>query len=508
MRSSKRKVQTKPDIVSQSAIDPLPTLEEFEAFAAQCVIRSGVRLISFSQLFEYQRSIALIASKYRGIWLVKDRQLGLTEILICWMLCRAAKNPAYAGCSFSITEKDANKLSHRVKRMPSQQRDFVWDIDSVGVRKPQGGGEMNFRPSTENATRGLESIWDLFFDESGFVQESIVSEMYASSSPSQEMVGSDARTFIVSTIPPSGRDSWFWQQGEEHNPKGIDLEEKLKIAQDGGFFNGTTIALPTIPGFCAWEDESGWCKVVIGHKAHPVYGKNPNYVNEQRVKKKLTREQAEREHNLGLPAQGGSLFSINLVPTYAIAQWQAPKLSHRYLMGIDPNFGSSGGDSFVIQVWDTTSYPIALVAQHSDNQHSTSYNRAKAAELIEQYNPAIVAIESNAGGTPIAEELARVCPRTRFELINTSEVRKRLMTDRIALALEQGDVNFPIDWEGIDQIKRFSAATRKATTGHDDQVMAWAIAFTFIDEIVTIQPTDYESAGEAIGVEDLIESIF
>lgn len=274
--------------------------DEFLEFAEQSTIRSGTRYISFWPLFGYQEAIAKLAERYTGLVIVKDRQLGITELLICWMLYRAKKNPAYAAAVFSITERDANKVSQRVKRMPAKVKDFAWEIDSVGIRKPEGGGEFNFRPSTENATRGLESIWDLFFDEAGFIP--IIDEMYAASTPSQEMVGDAARTFIVSTIPPEGKESWFWRRMAEDNGA-IDAEEMLSIAksgQHGGHYNGTDVELPELPGFACWVDEGGWCKVVISHKAHPIYGADPDYVEKQRLKKKISRSQAEREHNLGL----------------------------------------------------------------------------------------------------------------------------------------------------------------------------------------------------------------
>lgn len=302
-------VETKQESrTSQGSDTTENTIADFIKFAQRCYIRSGQKLIPFAPLFEYQIAIALLAEVYPGFAIVKDRQLGITELITCWMLWRS-QNPAYAGAVFSITEKDAHKVSARVKRMPSQMMDFGWEIDSVGVRKVQDGGEINFRPSTSNATRGLESIWDLFFDEAGFIP--IASEMYAASSPSQEMVGDAARTFIVSTISPDGKDCWFWDQLESGNPDELNTDELLAIARSGGHLNKTKVELPEIPGFIAFEDKSGWCKLIIGHKAHPIYGADPDYVETQRLKKKLTLEQAHREHNLTLPSDRSGNPLIN-----------------------------------------------------------------------------------------------------------------------------------------------------------------------------------------------------
>jgi len=455
-------------------------MEEFKAFAAECVIRSGTRLIRFDKLFDCQIAIAMLAAEYRGIWLCKDRQLGLTEILICWMLCRAKRNPAYAGAAFSITEKDAIKLSKRVERMPSQISDFGWETDSVGVRKPMGGGELNFRPSTKHATRGLESIWDLFFDEAGFPQ--IIDEMYAASTPSQEMVGADARTFIVSTIPPEGRDAWFWKQGEENNPDGVDLEERLEVARQGKFINETKLEIPEIPGFCAWEDESGWVKVLIGHKAHPIYGANPNYVEDQRVKKKLTHDQVQREHNLGLPQKGGSLFDPRYIEQLPRCQWLKPIAGHSYLMGVDPNFGSIGNDYFVGGVWDITSLPFQHVATYRSNTHSAHHSEGECLKLMQSYRPVITSVEGNGGGVAIAEKLARALPSCRVELVRTSQTSKIIHTDRLAQLVEALELAIPDDAQILVEMRRFSALKREAIGGNDDCVMCAAIAFAWLDD--------------------------
>lgn len=416
------------------------------------------------------------------MWVCKDRQLGLTELLICWMLYRSTGNPAYAGAVFSITEKDAHKVSKRIERMPSQIPDFAWEIDNIGVRKAIGGGELNFRPSTSNATRGLESVWDLFFDESGFIP--IIDEMYAASTPSQEMVGEDARTFIVSTIPPEGRNCWYWERGEDGNPSDIDIEQMLQVARSGEFFNRTRVDIAPIPGFCAWEDDGGWVKVIIGHKAHPIYGSNPNYVEEKRIKKKITQAEAEREHNLGLPKDGGSLFNLEAIARNKVGSWQEPRANHFYLLCIDPNFG--GSDPFVAQVWDITSIPYSLVAQYRESDRSTAYSRGRVRELGDRYAPVLVAIESNSGGTTIAENLMSDRPDWRIELVKTTASSKKVNTDRIALALEQDEVIYPDDWHGIREMQRFSATRREGMNETDDCIMSWAAGWAWLDTAVEL----------------------
>lgn len=370
--------------------------------------------------------------------------------------------------------------------------DFRWEVESVGIRKPENGGEMNFRPSTENATRGLESVWDLFFDEAGFIR--IIDEMYAASTPSQEMVGEDARTLVVSTIPPEGLSCWFGELMEAGNPIGCDVESMLDIAKAGRFFNGTPIALPEIPGFCAWEDEGGWVKIAIGHKAHPIYGANPNYVEQQRVKKKLTEQQAQREHNLGLPKSGVSLFNLDKVTECAIGQWQPPHQGRNYLLCVDPNFGAIGNDFYVCQVWDITKLPIALAYEYRNNISGSENHRSKILNAIDAYNPVIAVFEGNGGGKPMAERIQSDRPRLQVEIVNTGRLSKIQNTDRVALMVEQNECIFPADWAGVTEMRKFSAKERCALSGHDDSTMCFATGMAYLMEV--FKPVrHYGSAG-------------
>lgn len=448
----------------------------------------------FAPLFAYQVELARLAIAYPGIVVVKDRQLGVTELFICWMLDRARSHSAYASCVFSLTEQDAFKVSNRVKRMPSRIPEFGWAIDSKGVRQPTHGGEMNFRPSTENATRGLESIWDLMFDEAGFLRDSLIGEMYAASSPSQEMVGQNARTFIVSTIPADGVDTWFWERFESSQPLGIEAEKMLELAKSGGYFNTTRNApIAPIPGFAAWEDESGWAKVVISHKAHPIYGADPNYVETQRVKKKLTVDQANREHNLTLPKSGASLFNVDAIAQYAKGAWEEPDPRATYLAGIDPNMG--GEDEWYLQIWKINTYPAKLVAEYHENHRLPGYCRAESLKLLDRYKVALLAIEKNNGGLSQAEDIAAARPSLRVEVVNTSHVSKIINTDRIANALTDGDVIYPPDWAGIKQMRKFSKKLREGVREKDDAIMCWAVAWAWLETALTLKPKRYSVGG-------------
>jgi hypothetical protein len=375
--------------------------------------------------------------------------------------------------------KETSKVAKRVRRMPSQVPNFRFASNAVTQLEVAGGGSISFMPSTDNAVRSIESVHDLLFDEAGFVPN--IEEIYSSATPAQEMVGSDARTWVVSTIPPSGKLCWFWELLGGANGD-VDVDRAIARAQEG------------LEPFQWWLDENGWAKVIVHWKAHPIYSQIPDYLGKIKREKKLTEEKLQREYNLGLPELGGLLFQSNLIEKLAVGQWKKPIAKHKYLAGIDPNFG--GDDYFVLLVWDVTQKPFELVKQYRASNTSSTYNQAMVKVILNQYQPIITAVEKNSGGTIVLENLARDCPSLRFEAVVTSAVTKKINTDRLALALEAQDVVYPPDWEGCVKHKddsgnlvdgemyRFSASERRATKGHDDTILAWAVAFAFLDEVL------------------------
>jgi hypothetical protein len=89
----------------------------------------------------------------------------------------------------------------------------------------------------------------------------------------------------------------------------------------------------------------------------------------------------------------------------------------------------------------------------------------------------------------VAEKLTEKMPGLNISTITTNQQNKRINTDRIALLLEQNLLIFPSDWIGISEFRNFSLKERRAIAGHDDQVMACAIAFTLLEIIDSIRPS-------------------
>jgi hypothetical protein len=437
---------------------------DFKEFAKLCRIRSGSSIVPF-ELWDWQEELSQVADRCRGLIAAKTRQLGVTETFACKMLHKACRNNAYSGAVLSMGGKETSKVAKRVRRMPGLIPGFKFAGNAVTHLEVSGGGAIAFCPSTDNAVRSIESVHDLLFDESAFVAN--IAEIYSSAVPAQEMVGDAARTWVISTMSPEGRLAWFWHEMFAASNGNIDVEERLAKAREG------------VAPFQWWIDENGWAKVIIHWKIHPIYSQVPNYLEKTKKEKKLTEDKLQREYNLGLPESGGSLFLREPIDKCAISQWKQPTPKRTYIAGIDPNFG--GNDYYVCLVWDITTKPYNLVAQFRENNRSNTYNEEKTVELLSKYKPVITAVEKNSGGAIVLEKLIKQCPKLRFEPVVTTSTSKRVNTDRLALAVEFHEVAYPKDWEGILEMKNFSLLTRQATSGNDDCISAWAVAWAWLE---------------------------
>lgn len=460
-------------------MNPFGVPEDFQEFAAECQIKSGSEFIPF-RLYDYQVELGKLLDQYQRHCWFKTRQLGASETIVCKMVQKSLINPAYTGVTFSIGQKESSKLADRAANMP-QFRGFAWEYQSGQRLKGLGCGDLFFYPSTENAARSLSSVTDEFFDEAGFIPK--LDSLYASATPAQKMAGDKAGRYLVSTMPETGALSPWWQIFMSDCPSHIDIEAEMARVREGRGEYGD--------GLTWWVDTAGWCKVMVHWRSHPLYAFIPNYLAKVKAEEKLTDEKLYREYDLRLPSSSGSLFNMERVRELATGQWRSPVWGGKYLMGIDPNFG--GDDYYTALVWDISRHPFSLVHQLRVNGRTNQYTETKVIEVIDKYKPVLIAIEANSGGVVLMEHLMNLRPGYRIEKVTTSRVSKQINTDRIAIAIESGDVQYPADWafcgETIEGDRRyppeasqFSAANREAVTGHDDTVMAFAVAWAWVED--------------------------
>ena len=433
---------------------------KFPEFAEKfCTIRSRSSYIPF-KLFPYQVQLAKLLDKYPSVQVFKSRQVGVSETIIAHTLFQAIKNPGFASLVFSIGQTESTELNKRMRTMP---RNLRWEKDNTRELKPNGGGVLYFRPSSTSAGRGFPSVTRVIFDEAGFIPN--LQMLMAAAAPAQEMAGESTSIITVSTMPEEGTGSFFWQLFLSGQSTSL-LQDKIEEARSGE------------SGFLHWLDDNGSCKVLIHRKANPFLDCSEGYVERIAAKQGISFDQAIREYDLGLPRGDGSLFDPLLVERQAIGAWAQPQPGRRYLAGIDPNFG--GADYFALTIWDVTASPYSLVAQYHESRQTVERALTQCLAILQRYKPTIVAVERNSGGQIILERLTALAPGLRFEAVTTSRQSKWQNTDRLAIGIEQGEIIFPKDWAGVDELKNFNAVTREASAGHDDLVMSSAIAFAWL----------------------------
>lgn len=428
-----------------------------------CRIRSGNKFIPFAP-FEYQKVVSDLIDKYRGIMIFKTRQLGLTECISAKFLHKALLNPAYAAAVLSLGQKESSNIAVRIQSMPANIKELKFLTKSKTEIHFQNAGKIWFRPATDNATRSLESVSDIFYDEAAFPPN--FAEIYASSTPSQEAVGENARTIMATTMSQLGKLSTFWQMFDSANP--VDAEELIEKIKAG----------KEEPCYW-WVDNNGWAKVIIHWKAHPIYSNVPDFLQKTKDKHKLTDDALNREYNLGIPDSGGALFSSEDVFKCAVGSWALPDKEKHYMAALDPNFG--GTDYWEYLIIDITDYPYQVVAEYRENDRQSLFCIEKTLQLSDAYNPVLTVVEHNSGGAIIAAEITKQRPSLAVETVATTNTSKVVNTDRLALALEKREVIFPANWAGIHEFKSFSLQTRSAMHGHDDCIMCLSIAFARLE---------------------------
>lgn len=443
--------------------------EKWEDFAPMTMIRSGSKMIRFNP-YDYQIQVSNLIDRTRGVAITKTRQMGLTELIANKFLHKAARYPGYFAAVFSKGQEDTANIAKRVRLMASTAG-LGLDNNNLKDIQVTGGGRIVFRTASPNSGRGLESVWDLLFDECGFVRE--ISTIYGAATPAQSIPEQQgkARTILLST--PNGKQGFYYDQLSSNNGD-RDFLRICRQMREG-----------EIEPYADWVDEENWGKVIIHWRAHPLYGQNANYLDHVRYKQRLTEAQIQREYNLSFDESDTELFSQELVDQAAILEWAEPERGARYLAGCDPNDG--GDDYWVTQVWDVSSPVVKKVAQLRIRQQSTSYCVAKSVELLERYRCVDLNIEGNASGAKI-ERFIEQAPSLRINVITTTQASKISHTDRLIFMMETEQLQFPADDPMASEMVNFvrvpGTKKRQAAPGHnDDTVMCAAIALSTVSTL-------------------------
>lgn len=429
-------------------------------FARMCKIRSGGNVVNFNP-YQYQIDLVNLMLE-RSVCIVKSRQLGISETITCFMLWRACLNPGYLGLVFSKTQTDSSLLARRMKRM----------IESLGLKtvtenlcdiEIKERGRILFRNSKPDSARGIESVVDCFLDELAFLDTA--KEVYDALAPAQQMLGEKARVFAVST--PNGKGGFFYDLACSGNGT-RDLETLCEQASKG----------ETEP-FQYWTDSGGWAKVLIHWKAHDIYGKNPNFLQDVHEKQKLSWDVIQREYNLAFNDASTAVFLSDLVRKNAIGEKENYYDEDAdYYLGLDT--ATTGNDYTVLSILKLKDNTYSLVNIYRKRQQTSDYHLYQIGEYINKYKPKKLAIEVTGGtGQVYLEQLTREFPNIRIEAIRTTGDSKPSMISNMVLALEKSALIYPKNSPLVDEMLSFRRDGKKleAAPGRfDDCVMSVAFA--------------------------------
>lgn len=450
-------------LANNDKINQLNISNNWLDFARKCKIRSGGNVVYFEP-YQYQIDLVNLMINH-SVCVVKSRQLGISETITNFMLWRACLNPGYLGLVFSKTQTDSSLIARRMKRM----------IESLGLKTAtenltdieiNGGGRILFRNSNPDSARGIESVVDVFLDELAFLDTA--KEVYDSLAPSQQMVGNKARVFAVST--PNGKSGFYWDLLNSGNGD-RDIELICKDVSDGQ------------NPYQYWIDNGSWGKVVIHWKCHPLYGNNPNFLNDIHEKQKMSWVTINQEYNLSFQDSETNYFSADIIRECAIGNNENYQDNAFYFLGIDS--ATTGKDYAVCVVLKYSENVFSLADLYRKREQSSEYHLYHIGKIINDYKPILIGVETTGGtGQVWLEQLSKNHFGTKFKKIATTGDSKPAMLDRLKLMMESRRFIYPQNSLIIDELLSFKRNDKKleASSGkHDDIIMGVAFALSVAD---------------------------
>lgn len=448
-------------------VTKLPGVEQWPDFARRTWIRTGGTVAPFDP-YPYQVDLVRSINEHPNTIINKSRQMGASETVCSYLLCRALTERGFAAVIFSKTQQDASELGRRVRAMANsiEGESIRYLTDSNTQIAIEGRGTLYFLPASPRAARGIPSCSVLFMDEGAFLDGA--AEIYRGAMPTLSMVGDAAKVIVTST--PDTELDWFGQLWHQGTP--ADWYEYVRRRQISELNDRLALV------------KDSWNRVAIHYSQHPIYGRDANWAKDTRESRRMTQSAWDSEYELAFGATDTQVFPSDLVRRAARGHWrECGSIGRTYVIGVDPNAG--GNDYFTAIVLDITERPYEVVGMYHENGKSTDYSLRHVKALIEDYLPERVIVEKQAMGAVIAEALSNILPNYAIETFNTSRPSKIVATDRVLFLLEHDDLIFP---EGVisDELRAFQqkeSGNREAASGaHDDTVMALAFACSLIPE--------------------------
>lgn len=415
------------------------------------------------KLYPFQIEVARLIER-QNLMAFKVRQIGLTLTCSVYCLYRAIKYKEKT-LIISKTGSDSSEVVKDLRRLlysnPEYKSLLITD-NLTDLEFSTGGRIKAVAPVADSAGRSLKSVRYLILDEAQSIPE--LSSVKSAASATQTTWADQARTIILGT-PPEIRANDYWELFSSSNGD-IDPEERAEEIRQGD-----------LEPFDYWEDDGGWAKCLIHWKADPTKAANPNYLEDTQKRQKLDSDQLQREHNLKIPSdQETALFSAELVNGCLLGEDLDPyEEGQAIYFGIDTAW--QGGDYFVVIVLRKRHSHFEVLDMYRDHLRTLESYLAHTIQLVKQYSPLTIRVETNNGGDSVFQRLSTLSPEAA-EKGFTSEASKPGLISRLKLALEMGHLRVPkgpITKELLNFVRKPNGKL-EAFRGNDDCVLGLAHA--------------------------------
>mgnify|MGYP001194114022 FL=1 len=430
---------------AEGFVPQFPTADQWEKFAPLTWIRSGGTVKRFKP-FEIQKKLVQSIEENQYTIVLKSRQVGASETVCSYLLCRALTEPGFSAVVFSKTATDSGALGKRIRAQAASiadsQIEFLTESNSeLSIR---GLGTIYFLPATPRAARGIPSVSCVVLDEAGFLDS--VDAIYTAVQPTMATLSANknvrdrGKLIMMST------------------PNGL-----------GNFFANL------------WHlDDGDWNKFKIHYSDIPIYAADPNWAAKTRQKSKLSEKAFRQEYELDFIASEAQIYDPELVELACNGECiESGFIGRTYIQAIDPAAG--GSDYWCSIILDITTIPYRVVNVFRVRHRSSDYAINQIIEQAENFYPDKVIVEKNGVGAIVSEVLSKKLAKYMVEPYNTNRPNKISNTDRIAYLLEREELMLPREpfYQELLMFRQQENGDRCAGEGtHDDAVMALALGLS------------------------------
>ena len=441
----------KRESTGESFVAGFPGADQWDKFAELTWIRSGGKIKRFKP-FQIQKELIQSISQHQYSIILKSRQVGASESICSYLLCRALTEPGFSACVFSKTAADSGSLGKRIRAQAASiaDSDIEFTTESNSELSFRGRGTIHFLAATARAARGIPSVSVVVLDECGFLGPE-AEQIFTAVQPTMATLGNDPVTGgkMILCSTPNGLGNMFAN---------------------------------------LWYTAEDWNKFKIHYSDIPIYNKDPDWAEKTRLKSKLSMRNWRQEYELDFVASEAQIYDPELVELACNGQTiEYGLVGREYIMAVDPA-SSQGEDYWCSIVLDITCIPYRVVNVFRMRHKSSDYCIKQIVEQAENFVPSKVIVEKNGVGQIVSEVLSMKLAKYQVLPYNTNKQNKISNTDRISYLLEREELMLPREpfYQELLMFQQMANGRREAGEGsHDDSVMSLSLALSLVAETPT-----------------------